>query len=516
MVNAATLWPGLFAQSVLRTPVFWPTPYHGASEELAAANLQQSESSGHLLGSAEHHMISSEDPIPSGLFIPVDQLHRELFNSPHLLRKHSPSHFPAYHQFALNHFHHHHPNKKLIASTKHHKTAYPTLSPKFKSLHKTGLTGKKKSHKDEFAYLDDDFYTRNSNLFNLNAKLNGQLLSEYADYGGQDLELGKPWPKRPAASNDQDQTNSLINTTEEHAYEDDLFTIKNNAATEPPTNKANNGGRIDLRKSNPKRKLQHLKDLKDMRDLKEYRDTKNVKDIREFKEMRDLKEIRELKELRDAKEKELRDLKELKELKEAKDGLESKETKDPKLTNENRYIENYDGRNNLANSLASSAASDAPSEKFSEKYSQPEHRNIERYNLEKFFQNEKFNHQANRNDGRILISNNNFGNNANNNGRKEKSVFKNYKNPNGELSVISETIYQNHQLKSGKSDRTAISILIQSQKREREREREREPIAATSSQPGTPDRELDQNEHSNGLYQNGALLEWRSIRVRLY
>lgn len=72
-------------------------------------------------------------------------------------------------------------------------------------------------------------------------------------------------------------------------------------------------------------------------------------------------------------------------------------------------------------------------------------RNIERYNLERFLNQhqEKLNQKENRNDGRIAISNTNQ--------RKEKSNFNHQKNLNGDLSVISETIYQNHQnlLKNG-------------------------------------------------------------------
>lgn len=417
-VNSATLWPGLFAQSVLRTPVFWPTPYHSSTDDLAT-NLQQSESS-HLLGSAEH-LISSDEPIPSGLFIPVDQLHRELFNSPNtVLRKHGSNHYPSYHQFALNHFHHNHPNKKLISSSpKHHHShhhkpsSFSAASAKsFKSLNKN-FANKKKNYKedfnDKFSYLDD-FYARG--LFN---KLNNgahQLLPEY-DYTNQELDLGKNWQK--FKTTDQDQTNSLINTTEEHVDqdEDDLFTIKNNSNEQPIKQQNNNrlnhqnkfyssNGRIDLRKAN-KRK-QHLKEMKDMKDIKEYRDTKTVKDIREFKEINDSKDLRETK------------------------NVKEHDSKDFKQANENRYIENYDSRNIINNNKE-------PIDKFTE------NRNIERYNLEHFFNNEKLN-QDNRDDGRILISSNN---------RKENSAFKTFKSPNGELSVISETIYPNHQIKNGKS-----------------------------------------------------------------
>lgn len=450
-VNAGTLWPGLFAQSVLRTPpVFWPTPYHSSpADELATANLQQSESSGHLLGSAEH-MISSDEPIPSGLFIPVDQLHRELFNSPHLLRKYSSNHYPSYHQFGLNPHFAAHPNKKLIASSKHHKAYHP--STKFKSLSKTFLN-RKKPHKTEFdakfGYLDDDFYAKHTDMFNFN-KLSGHLLGEYADYNS-DLDLtNKNWQHRLRPnSGDQDQTNSLINTTEEHLEdEDDLFTIKNNSnqpmmkskqQQQQPSHPPNNG-RIDLRKSN-KRKLftDHLKDMKDLRDLKEYRDTKTVKDFR------DLRELNEMNDLRD----DANQPKEPKESIELKEPKEPTDTKDPKLTNEKRYIENYDNRS------GQSDATGTPSNDNREKY--VENRNIERYNLEKFFNNPKFNNpklsqELIRSDGRILINNLNGAKaNSPTANRKEKSFFNNFKHPNGELSVISETIYQNHQIKNGKS-----------------------------------------------------------------
>ena len=416
--------PGLFAQSVLRQPpLLWPPSYH-SPDELATANLQQSESNGRLLSSAEHHMISSEEPIPSGIFIPIglnDQLHRELFNSPHLIRKHSASHYP-YQSF--NHFHHH-PTKKLIASSKHyHHKAHPSSNNKFvKSFNKNQVASKKKNqhhHDYDKFYVDEDFYSRHSNLFN---KLNGgQLLPEYADYNQynqQELELGKNGWQKSKLNTDQDQTNTLINTTEEHLDqdEDDLFTVKNSnelsnlaaaAKQQQQQQKQHNNGRIDLRKSN---KRKYPKDS--MKDLKEYRDTKDIREFKEFKEMKDeRREMRNQKELRDAKE-----------------------SKDLKLTNENRYFDNYDNRNN------NQPNKDVINEKFNE------NRNIERYNLEKFFNLEKMNedrhhNHANRNDGRILIKNQN-----------EKSIFKNYKNPNsGELSVISETIYQNHQnlLKNGK------------------------------------------------------------------
>ena len=270
-------WPGLFAQSsVLRAPppVFhWPTTslqHHSNGQADELANLQQSESNGHLFASAEqqmNQMISSDEPIPSGLFIPIDQLHRELYNSPHLLRKHSSNHYPSYHQFNLNHFHsNHHPNKKLISSSKHHH--YKSYPAKFKQFNKNfyGNNKKNKSPKDEFTYLDDDFYSKHSNLFNLNTKLNGGQLIEFPDYNNQELEFttGKNWQKlnkqqqqQQNNNNDQDQTNSLINSTEEQQDDqDDLFTIKNNNNSNEQLPVLIKNGRIDLRNKSNKRKNQ--------------------------------------------------------------------------------------------------------------------------------------------------------------------------------------------------------------------------------------------------------------------
>lgn len=234
---AATLWPGLFAQSVLRAPLFWPpNPLHSAAASAGLPNGLTSPSGDDLstvAASAEQHMINSDEPIPSGLFIPIDQLHQELYTSPHshLIRKHSSNHYPSYHQFNLNHFHHH-PNKKLISSSKNHH--YKTYPAKFKQFNKN-FYNKKKNHKDDdfnakYNYLDD-FYMKH-NLFNLN-KLNGGHLIEFEPDYNQELEFtttGKNWQKlrqQQQQQQNRDQTSSLINQSEDHTDqqdEDDLFT----------------------------------------------------------------------------------------------------------------------------------------------------------------------------------------------------------------------------------------------------------------------------------------------------